>query len=359
MIKRQKTRVITIGNIMIGGDNPVVVQSMTKTDTRDIDATISQVEKLHESGCRMVRVAVKDEEAASALQEIVRSSPVPIIADIHFDYRLAISSMDAGANGIRINPGNIGGKKRLEKVIDRAKADNVAIRIGVNSGSVEKEILKKHGGPTPKAMVESALNSLRIFEDCDYTNIKFSLKSANVMDTVAAYRKFSRVSDYPLHLGITEAGTIFRGAVKSAVGIGILLNEGIGDTIRVSLTGDPVKEVICAYTILSALGLTRRGVEVISCPTCGRTEIDIVRIADEVERRLVGLDIPITVAVMGCEVNGPGEAKEADVGIAGGRGVGLVFRSGKVIKKVKEADLVNALMEEIENIRIEMEKNLT
>lgn len=356
MTKRKETRVISIGDVKIGGENPVVVQSMTKTDTVDVKATISQIEKLNESGCRIVRVAVKNEEAASALKEIVRLSPIPIIADIHFDYRLAISSIDAGAKGIRINPGNIGGKKRLKKIIDRAITDNVAIRIGVNSGSVEKDLLIKHGGPTPKAMVESALNALRIFEDYDYTNIKFSLKSANVMDTVYAYREFSRVCDYPIHLGITEAGTIFRGAVKSAVGIGILLNEGIGDTIRVSLTGDPVKEVICAYTILSALGLERRGVEVISCPTCGRTEIDIVRIADEVEKRLVGSDLPITVAVMGCEVNGPGEAKEADVGIAGGKGMGLIFRNGRVIKKVKETDLIDALMEEIENIRVEIGK---
>ena len=353
MIERRKTRAISIGDVSIGGESPIVVQSMTKTDTREVKATVSQIRELSDSGCEIVRVAVKDMDAASALREIVKESPVPIIADIHFDYRLAISSMDAGAMGIRINPGNIGGEERLKKVIDRARADNVAIRIGVNSGSLEKEILEKHGGPTPGAMVASALNCLKIFEDSNYTNIKFSLKSANVMDTVSAYREFSRVCDYPLHLGITEAGTVFKGAVKSAVGIGILLNEGIGDTIRVSLTGDPVKEVMCAYTILSALGIRKRGIEVISCPTCGRTEIDIVRIADEVEERLKGIDLDITVAVMGCEVNGPGEAREADVGIAGGKGVGLLFRNGEVIKKVREEDMVDVLMEEIEKIRVE------
>ncbi|MBN1572550.1 MAG: flavodoxin-dependent (E)-4-hydroxy-3-methylbut-2-enyl-diphosphate synthase [Deltaproteobacteria bacterium] len=357
MITRRQTRAISVGDVRIGGENPVVVQSMTKTDTKDVKATLSQIEDLYKRGCEIVRVAVKDMDATSALKEIVKESPVPIIADIHFDYLLAIYSMEAGAKGIRINPGNIGGRERLLKIIDRARLDNVAIRIGVNSGSLEKEILNKHGGPTPRAMVESGLNCLRIFEDSDYTNTKFSLKSANVMDTVYAYREFSKVCDYPLHLGVTEAGTVFKGAVKSAVGIGILLYEGIGDTIRVSLTGDPVKEVICAYTILSALGIRKRGVNVISCPTCGRTEIDIVKIADEVERRLEGLDLNITVAVMGCEVNGPGEAREADVGIAGGKGMGLLFRNGKVIKKVKEAELLDELIKEVEKIRAENESH--
>ena len=353
MDKKKETKAISIGDVKIGGQNPVVVQSMTKTDTNDVKATVFQINQLYENGSAIVRVAVKDMDAVLPLKKIVDASPVPIIADIHFDYRLAIASMDAGAMAIRINPGNIGGKERLGKIIDRARVDNVAIRVGVNSGSIEKQLLKEYGGPTPKAMVKSALNAIRIFEDANYANIKFSLKSTNVMDTVAAYREFSKVSDYPLHLGITEAGTVFKGAIKSAVGIGILLSEGIGDTIRVSLTGDPVKEVVCAYTILSALGLGRRGVDLISCPTCGRTEINLVEIVDEVEKRLLGIDLPITVAVMGCEVNGPGEAREADVGIAGGKGVGLIFRNGKVVKKVKEKDLLDALMEEIENIRLE------
>ncbi len=349
-MNRKEKRVINVGTVKIGGKNPVVVQSMTKADTRDIGATLAQIERLSGAGCEIVRVAVKDKEAVWALVEIIKKTKTPIIADIHFDFRLALLAIEAGASGIRINPGNIGGLKKIKEIVDRARERDVAIRIGVNSGSIEKDILEKSGGPTPKAMVESAMRAVQIFEELGYTNIKLSLKSSNVIDTIDAYRMISEVTDYPLHLGITEAGTIFRGAVKSAVGLGILLFEGIGDTIRVSLTGDPVYEVIAAYSILSALGIGGWGTQVIACPTCGRTEVDIVSIAEEVEKRLIGYNLPITVAVMGCEVNGPGEAKEADIGICGGKGGCLLFKNGKIIRKVKEEEIVDALMEEIEKI---------
>ncbi len=323
---------------------------MTKTDTRNVADTVQQIEALAESGCRIVRVAVKDKEAAVALGAIVRRSSVPIIADIHFNWRLALMSMDGGAAGIRINPGNIGGEKRLFEIVERARKEKVAIRIGVNSGSLEKDLLKKYGAPLPDALVESALRSIHLCEGWGFTNIKLSLKSTGVMDTIAAYRSISRVTDYPLHVGVTEAGTVFRGAVKSSVGIGVLLSEGIGDTIRVSLAGDPLMEVMCAYTILSSLGLAKRGVEVIVCPTCGRTEMDIVSMAQQVETRLAGYELPITVAVMGCEVNGPGEAREADIGICGGKKYGLLFKKGKIIRKLKEAEMVDALMDEIDKM---------
>ena len=350
MIKRRKTRVINVGPVSIGGDNPVVVQSMTKTDTKDVSATVRQIEALAGSGCRIVRVAVKDKEAASALGAIVRRSAVPIIADIHFDWRLALVSMDAGAAGIRINPGNIGGEKRLGEIVEQARRQSIAIRIGVNSGSLEKDLLKKYGAPVPAALVESAMRSIRLCEGWGFTNIKLSLKSAHVMDTIAAYRSISQATDYPLHVGVTEAGTVLRGAIKSSVGIGILLSEGIGDTIRVSLAGDPLTEVMCGYTILSSLGLAKRGVEVIVCPTCGRTEMDIVSMAQQIETRLSGYDLPITVAVMGCEVNGPGEAREADIGICGGKKYGLLFKKGKIVRKLKEAEMVEALMDEIDKM---------
>jgi (E)-4-hydroxy-3-methylbut-2-enyl-diphosphate synthase len=349
-MNRKEKRVINVGPVKIGGKNPVVVQSMTKTDTRDVEATTAQIERLSGAGCRIVRVAVKGKEEASALSEIIKRSKTPIIADIHFDYRLAISAIEAGASGIRINPGNIGGEKKIREITDRVRGTDVAIRIGVNSGSIEKDILEKSKGPTPEAMVESAIRAIRIFEELGYTNIKLSLKSSNVIDTIDAYRMISEMTDYPLHLGITEAGTIFRGAVKSAVGLGILLSEGIGDTIRVSLSGDPIYEVIAAYSILSALGIGGWGTQVIACPTCGRTEVDIVSIAEEVEKRLIGCNLPITVAVMGCEVNGPGEAKEADIGICGGKGGCLLFKNGKILRKVKEGEILDALMEEIDKI---------
>ena len=354
--KRRSTRVISVGNVKIGGANDIVVQSMTNTDTRRTDETLKQIDGLEKAGCRLVRVAVRDKDAVSALTEIVKYAKVPIISDIHFDYRLALSSIDRGASGIRINPGNIkqkGGKKGLLEIIRKASQEKVAVRVGINSGSLEKDLLKKYGGPTPDAMVESTINSVRLFEEHDCINIKLSLKSTNVLDTIRAYRAASERLDYPLHVGITEAGTPFTGAVKSAVGIGILLNEGIGDTIRVSLAGDPVKEVSAAYTILKALGMAPPGPEVIACPTCGRTEIDIATIAEEVERRLAGFELPITVAIMGCEVNGPGEAREADLGIAGGKKNGLLFKGGKVIRKVKEGEIIDALMGEVEKLREE------
>jgi (E)-4-hydroxy-3-methylbut-2-enyl-diphosphate synthase len=348
MITRKKTKTVHVGPVAIGGDNPIAVQSMTKTDTADVRATIGQVRGLAGAGCRIVRIAVKDEPAASALTEIVAGSPVPIIADIHFDYRLALAAMDAGAAGIRINPGNIGGEKKLFRVVERARLDNVAIRIGVNSGSLEKDLLKKHGGPRPEALVESAIRWTALVSGWGYDNLKLSLKSASVLDTISAYRLVSEKTDYPLHVGVTEAGTVLRGAIKSSVGIGILLNEGIGDTIRVSLAGDPLAEVLCANTILSSLGIAKRGIDVIVCPTCGRTAMDIVSIAREVENRLVGYDLPITVAVMGCEVNGPGEAREADIGICGGKKFGLLFKKGKVVRKLAEAEMVDALVSEVE-----------
>ncbi len=348
MISKRRTKVVRVGGVPIGGDNPIVVQSMTKTDTADVRATVGQIQGLARAGCRIVRVAVKDMEAASALIAIVKDSPVPIIADIHFDRRLALAAIDAGASGIRVNPGNIGSEKKLFEIIQRARQDDVAIRIGVNSGSLEKDILKKYGGPCPEALVESALRSAALVTGWGHTNIKLSLKSTSVLDTIAAYRLVSERTDLPLHVGVTEAGTVLRGAIKSSVGIGILLAEGIGDTIRVSLAGDPLSEVLCANTILSSLGLGKRGVDVIVCPTCGRTSMDIVSIAEEVEARLVGYDLPITVAVMGCEVNGPGEAREADIGICGGKKYGLLFKKGKIIRKLAEAEIVDALISEID-----------
>ncbi|MGA1861318.1 flavodoxin-dependent (E)-4-hydroxy-3-methylbut-2-enyl-diphosphate synthase [Deferribacter thermophilus] len=340
---RKKTKVIKLGNLKIGGDNPITVQSMTNTDTRDIEATINQIKLLESAGCEIIRVAVVDEEAAKSIRFIKDKIKIPLIADIHFDYRLAILSMENGADGIRINPGNIGKAVYVKKVIDAAKMHDVAIRIGVNSGSLEKELKSKYG-VSAKAMVESALKYQQFFEDNGFENMKFSLKASNVMMTIEAYREFSKRSDYPLHLGVTEAGTFFSGTIKSAVGIGTLLAEGIGDTLRVSLTADPLEEVRVGFEILKALGLRERGVDIISCPTCGRCEINLVELAEKVEKALVVFDKKISVAVMGCPVNGPGEAREADYGIAGGRGVGIIFKKGKVVKKVKEEDLLDEFL---------------
>lgn len=340
---------LTIGPVRIGGGAPVVVQSMTSTDTRDAPATLAQIRRMAEAGCELVRVAVPDERAALALRDICVSSPLPVIADIHFSSSLAVASLEAGAAALRINPGNIGGRAKVDRVVDAAKAHGAPIRIGVNSGSVDKTLLERFGGPTPEAMVHSALEHVRMLEARSFDAIKISIKSSSVTDTVAAYRLLASQCGYPLHVGITEAGTLLRGAVKSAVGIGILLAEGLGDTIRVSLTHDPVREMDVAWQILAALGLRRRGPEIVSCPTCGRTEIDLIGLAEAVEERLRGVSEHFSVAVMGCVVNGPGEAREADIGIAGGRGKGLLFRKGEVVRSVTGGrdELLAALMEEI------------
>ncbi len=340
------TRQIHIGPVAIGGGAPVSVQSMTNTDTRDVAATLGQIRRLAEAGCEIVRCAVPDAEAARALGAVRRESPMPVIADIHFDYRLALTVLEGGVDGLRLNPGNIGERWKVEEVV-RACADRrVPIRIGVNGGSLEKELLEKYGHPTAEAMAESALGHIRILEDLGYDQIKISLKASDVRRTVEAYRLLAARVDYPLHVGITEAGTTWSGTIKSAVGLGVLLYEGIGDTLRVSLTGDPVEEVKVGWEILKSLELRSRGPVFVSCPTCGRCQIDLIPVAEEVERRLRDLPLKLTVAVMGCVVNGPGEAREADVGIAGGKGQGLLFRRGEVVRKVAEGELADALVEE-------------
>lgn len=339
----------------IGGGAPVVVQSMTNTDTRDPDATIGQIERLTQAGCEIVRVAVPDETAALALGRIKERITLPLVADIHFDHRLALMSLERGVDGLRINPGNIGGRAEVHKVTRAAQARGVPIRVGVNAGSLQKDLLAKYGRPSPEAMVESALREIALLEECGFDSIKVSLKSSDVLDTVAAYRLMAERSDYPLHLGVTEAGTLIAGTVKSALGLGLILAEGIGDTIRVSLTSDPVNEVRVAYEILRALDLRHRGVEIISCPTCGRCEIDLFSLVEEIEARLAGVAEPIKVAVMGCVVNGPGEARSAQVGVAGGRGQGVLFREGELLRKVPEADLADALVAEVLSL-IDMRK---
>lgn len=349
---RSRTRGLRIGSVCIGGGAPVAVQSMTNTDTRDAYATLSQIRRLHAAGCEIVRLAVPDERAAAALKTIAAASPVPLIADIHFNHRLAIAALDAGLQGLRINPGNIGGEKALNNVAAAAKACGAVIRVGVNSGSVEKELLERYGGPTPKALAESALSHALMLEKHGFYNIKVSLKSSSTADTIAACRIMAESADYPLHLGVTEAGTAMRGTVKSAVGLGVLLFDGIGDTIRVSLTADPVQEVAVAWEILRAAGLRQRGPEIISCPTCGRTEINLMDIAQKVEEYVqlhpYAAKSAIKIAVMGCVVNGPGEAKEADIGLAGGRDKGVIFRKGKVLCSVSGQDaLLAAFLEEI------------
>lgn len=323
---------------------------MCSTDTRDVAATLAQINALAAAGCEIVRCAVPDAEAAEALATIKAQSPIPVIADIHFDYKLALRVLDGGIDGLRLNPGNIGEHWKVAEVVKSAAERKVPIRIGVNAGSLEKQLLEKYGHPTAEAMVESALGHVRILEDLNYREIKISLKASDVPKTVAAYRLLSQQVDYPLHIGITEAGTIFSGTIKSSVGLGILLHGGIGDTLRVSLTGDPVDEVRVGYEILKSLGLRQRGVNFVSCPTCGRCQINLIRVAEEVERRLQSVDKPITVAVMGCAVNGPGEAREADVGVAGGKGEGLIFRKGEIVRKVAEDELADALLEEINRL---------
>ena len=344
------TKQINIGGVPVGGGAPIAIQSMTNTDTRDAKATLAQIRALAEAGCDIVRCAVPDKTAAEALREICAGSPIPVVADIHFDYRLALAAIEAGVDKIRLNPGNIGGADRVQAVVKAAKERHLPIRIGVNSGSVEKHILEKFGGPTPEAMVESALYHVKLLNDCDFDDICISVKCSDVPLTMAAYRLLSERTDYPLHLGVTEAGTPSMGLVKSAMGIGGLLCLGIGDTIRVTLTADPIEEIFAAKKILKAAGLRKEGVNLIACPTCGRTRIDLIPMAEEVERRLMNCTKNITVAVMGCAVNGPGEAAAADIGIAGGKGEGLIFRKGEILYKVPQEQLVDKLMEEIEKL---------
>jgi (E)-4-hydroxy-3-methylbut-2-enyl-diphosphate synthase len=350
-----KTRKIRLGCFEIGGGAPIRVQSMTSTDTRDVEATIAQIKRLEQAGCEIVRLAVVDEQAARALAEIRSGAELPLIADIHFDHRLALMSLEAGVDGLRINPGNIGSARNVEKVARAAADKGAPIRIGVNAGSLHKDILHRFGGPTPEAMVESALAEIAVLEKIGFHEIKVSLKSSSVNHTVAAYRLMAGKSDYPLHLGVTEAGTLIAGTVKSALGIGMLLAQGIGDTFRVSLTRDPVEEVRVGFEILRALDIRHRGVEIISCPTCGRCEIDLFNLVEKVESQLAHVTQPLKVAVMGCVVNGPGEAREADVGVAGGRGQGLLFRKGEHIKKIPEADLAEALLAEVSRL-LDMER---
>lgn len=357
-MERRKTRQIWVGKVQIGGGAPISVQSMTNTRTDDDRATLRQIGELAAAGCDIVRCAVPDMAAAEGLKRIVKESPIPVIADIHFDYKLALAAIDAQVDGLRLNPGNIGGNDRVAAVVEAAKKRNIPIRIGVNAGSLPKDLLEKYGHPTAEALAEAAWRHIHILEAMDYRNIKVSLKAHDVPLTIAAYRLLASQCDYPLHVGITEAGTINSGIIKSAVGIGTLLAEGIGDTIRVSLTGDPVREVKVAYDILKSLGLREYGPTLISCPTCGRTKIKLEKLALEVERRLENISEPITVAVMGCVVNGPGEAREADVGIAGGINEGLIFRKGVILKKVPENQIIDELFAEIEKILLERkEKN--
>lgn len=344
---RKKTRQISIGRVKIGGFAPVAVQSMTSTHTQDVPKTVAQIKKLEEAGCEIIRVAVPDEEAALAISAIKKEIAIPLVADIHFDHRLAILSAQNGADALRINPGNIGGADKIKQVVECANDFGIPIRIGVNAGSLEQDILDRHHGVTAPAMVESALRHIDLLTSNEFYNIKISLKASDVPRTIEAYRLLSEKVDFPLHLGVTEAGTLFPGIVKSSLGVGMLLSEGIGDTLRISLTSDPVNEVRVGYEILKALGLRRHGPELISCPTCGRCDIDLFHIVEEIDPFLLTIKTPIKVAIMGCVVNGPGEAREADVGIAGGNGVGILFKKGAVVKKFPQEKLVEILKEEI------------
>lgn len=348
-IRRKKTKPIFIGDVQVGGDAPVVVQSMTSTDTRNVELTVAQIRSLEKAGCELIRVAVPDHAAASVLSDIKQQITIPLIADVHFHYELALEAIASGVDGIRINPGNI----RREKILEIAKAARLrgtAIRLGVNSGSLEKDLLGKYGGPVPEALVESAMRNVTFLREAGVDNVKISVKSSDVRTTIAAYRALSERTDCPLHVGVTEAGSLVNAAIKSSLGIGVLLLEGIGDTIRVSVTGDPVSEIGVAFGILRSLGLRKVGPDIISCPTCGRCEIDLCALVREVEEKLMGMKSYLKIALMGCVVNGPGEAAEADVGIAGGRGVGLLFRKGTIVKKVRENEFVKTLLEEIESI---------
>ena len=346
---RNLTKEVSIGNVKIGGENPVAIQSMTNTRTENVDATVEQILRLEAAGCEIIRCAVPTIQAAEALREIKKRIHIPLVADIHFDYRLAIASIENGADKIRINPGNIGSPERVKAVVDKAKEHQIPIRVGVNSGSLEKHLLEKYGGVTAQGIVESALDKVHMIEDMGYDNLVVSIKSSDVLMCVEAHELIAKQCSYPLHVGITESGTVYSGNVKSSVGLGIILHEGIGNTIRVSLTGDPVEEIRTAKLILKTLGLRKGGIEVVSCPTCGRTKIDLIGLAGQVEKMVEDIPLDIKVAVMGCAVNGPGEAKEADIGIAGGVGEGLLIKKGQIVKKVKEEELLSTLRQELLN----------
>lgn len=346
---REHTKVIQIGNRVIGGGNPILIQSMTNTKTEDVKATVAQIQKLTAAGCDIIRCAVPTMEAAEALAEIKKEITIPLVADIHFDYKLAIAAMEYGADKIRINPGNIGGGDRIRAVVEKAKELGIPIRVGVNSGSLEKELVEKYHGVTAEGIVESALDKVRIIEELGYDNMVISIKSSDVMMCAKAHELIAKETNYPLHVGITESGTVLSGNIKSAVGLGIILSQGIGDTIRVSLTGDPLEEIKSAKLILRTLGLKKGGIEVVSCPTCGRTQIELIGLANKVENMVEDIPLNIKVAVMGCVVNGPGEAKEADIGIAGGKGEGLLIKKGEIIRKIPEDQLLHALREELVN----------
>ena len=346
--ERRLSREVSVGSLKIGGNNPISIQSMTNTDTRDAKATIEQIKRLEEVGCDVVRVAVPDMEAAKNIGEIKKNVNIPVIADIHFDHRLALEAIDQGVDGVRINPGNIGSIEKVKMVVNKCKEKNLKIRIGVNGGSLEKELLEKYGSATAEALVESALGHVKILEDLDFCNIVISLKSSDIYKTIEAYELISKKVDYPLHIGITESGSVRKGTIKSSIGVGALLLKGIGDTIRISLTGDPTEEVIVGKEILRSLDLLNDKIKVISCPTCGRCNIDLISVVNEVEEKINKVDKDMTVAIMGCAVNGPGEAKEADIGIAGGKGEGLLFKKGEIIRKIKGDNLVEELLNEID-----------
>ena len=358
MITRRKTRQIQVGNVKVGGGAPITVQSMTKTDTRDVQATLLEIWSLEAAGCDIVRCAVPVREAAEKLGEIKRQIRIPLVADIHFNYKLALIALEQGVDGLRLNPGNIGGKKFVMEVVNLAKDRKIPIRIGVNAGSLEKDLLDKYGGPTAQGMVESALRHIGILEDCGYPEMKISLKASDPLMMIESYRMLAEKVDYPFHLGVTEAGTPGVGTIKSAVGLGAVLSQGIGDTIRVSLSADPTEEVRVGIDILKSLGLRKGGLTFVSCPSCGRADVDLVKLAKQVEDEFRGLNEEIHIAVMGCEVNGPGEARAADIGVAGGRGIGLIFKGGEVIRKVPEAEIVTAMREEVDKFIAERKAGL-
>ncbi len=359
MIRRRKTRSISIGDVEVGNGAPISVQSMTNTNTADVEATVGQIHGLQEAGCELIRVAVPDIDAAKAIEDIRSQIDIPLIADIHFDSRLAVTAMEHGAQAIRINPGNLGGAKKLSRVVDAAKAHGVPIRVGVNSGSIEKDLLHQYGYPTaakPDALIFSALRNVQLLEERQFFDIKISIKSSDTLTTIASYRQLAEATDYPLHIGVTEAGGLIAGTVKSSVALGILLFEGIGDTFRVSLTRDPVEEIKVGWELLRSLHIRERGPEMISCPTCGRTRIDLFTLAEKVEQHLQKMETKVKVAVMGCVVNGPGEAREADIGIAGGNGVGIIFKKGEIFKKVVEDELLDVFLEELDKMEQDKQK---